>query len=214
MYSPLAVAKGKNDRRHPLAPKANQKEDDDEKDEMAGDWDSITVLDAAYHFRTREVFLRQAFDRLSEGGTLALADIVSGQAYPTTREASWAFVPPSTSSSSTAIPSPSALSRTLLSFFLPFLSVPSANIVPIPTLASLLLTIGFEAVVIEDITPDVFPGFATFLKGRKGGAWRVMGIMAGWWSRSGVLRFVVVSARKPVGSSSSLKGEEKRGAME
>ncbi|KAJ7169943.1 S-adenosyl-L-methionine-dependent methyltransferase [Mycena filopes] len=38
-------------------------------------FDTILALDCAYHFKTRVRFLRQAYNRLNPGGSIALADI-------------------------------------------------------------------------------------------------------------------------------------------
>lgn len=159
----------------------------------AGRYSSIVCLDAAYHFSTRQVFLAQAFDSLAPGGTLALGDILSSASYPSSPPAGWTFhacaSPPQ---------APSKTARVLLPALLPLLSVPQTNLVPLPTLAAQLADLGFERVVLEDVSDGVWPGFARFLRAR-GGLWAAFARSIEWLGGSGGLRWVVVSARKPVG---------------
>lgn len=160
---------------------------------------SIICLDAAYHFSTRLTFLTQAFDRLAPGGTLALGDILSSRAYPSMSSAAsegWTFDP------SSAAPPPLSFAGThVLPRLLSLLAVPSTNLVPLPELARQLQEIGFDTIVLRDVSADVWPGFARFLSARDGLGWRVFGRLVGWLGQEGGLRWVVVSATKPVAGS-------------
>lgn len=160
---------------------------------------SIICLDAAYHFNTRLTFLAQAFDRLAPGGTLALGDILSSRAYPSIDSAAsegWTLVP------SPAAPPPISFAGThVLPRLLSLLAVPSTNLVPLPELARQLKEIGFDTIVLRDVSADVWPGFARFLSTRDGLGWRVFGRFVGWLGQEGGLRWVVVSATKPVAGS-------------
>ncbi|KAF8584979.1 hypothetical protein K439DRAFT_1344575 [Ramaria rubella] len=127
---------------------------------------SIIALDCAYHFASREEFLRQSFARLSPGGAIALGDLVISK------------------------PLHFGL-RTILSTLL---SVHPENMITPELYEQQLKTIGYANVRIEDISNNVFPGFRLFLCSR-GGFWWIMQFMIGSWTRAGG-RFVIVSASK------------------
>lgn len=156
-------------------------------------------LDAAYHFKSRRLWLEQVLKSgLKEGGTVVWTDILSAEE----GEQGEGFeVVASTSRPSSPFP-PSGLPRFLLHWIiLPLLSVPSRNIVPISYLGASLVELGYEDIEIEDISEDVFPGFAKFLGEREELSWRVMSRLVRWWSGGStggrrLLRFVVVRARK------------------
>jgi hypothetical protein len=128
---------------------------------------SITAIDCAYHFATREVFLRQSFTRLAPGGTISLADLAISKPLP--------FV-----------------LRMVLS---KLLAVRAENLITPETYEKQLKTIGYANVHIEDISHDVFPGFKMFLRSR-GGLWRIMDFMLSSFVAAGG-RFLIVSASKP-----------------
>jgi hypothetical protein len=134
---------------------------------------SIIALDCAYHFASRDAFLRQSLCRLAPGGTIALADLAVSKPLP--------FV-----------------LRTVLS---KLLSVRSENMITPEIYVDRLKAIGYVNVRVEDISHDVFPGFQTFLRSR-GGLWRIMGLMIGSWVTAGG-RFLIVSASKPEMQSES-----------
>lgn len=170
-------------------------------------FDSVVCLDAAYHFKSRERWLEQVLkDGLKEGGTVAFTDILaSEEEQEGGAEANEGFksINSSTTSASSPSPAPSGLSLFLLHYILlPLLSVPSSNIIPLSSLGASMVKLGYEDIEIDDITEDVFPGFASFLSGRDELSWRMMGKLVRWWSGGGrgLLRFVVVKASKPVGS--------------
>ncbi|KAF8508513.1 S-adenosyl-L-methionine-dependent methyltransferase [Gautieria morchelliformis] len=117
---------------------------------------SIIALDCAYHFASRDAFLRQSLRRLAPGGSIALADLAISKPLP--------FV-----------------LRTVLS---KLLSVHSENMITPEIYMDRLKAIGYANVRVEDISHDVFPGFQVFLRSR-GGFWRIMGLMIGAWATAG-----------------------------
>lgn len=146
----------KDRHRHPLNPLASTPR-----------FTSIIALDCAYHFVSREMFLRQCLTRLAPGGTIALADLAVSRPLP--------FV-----------------FRILLS---KLLSVHPENMITPEKYQKQLAMIGYANVRVEDISHDVFPGFQTFLRSR-GRAWRIMDFVISSWVAAGG-RFLIVSASKP-----------------
>ncbi|KIK71064.1 hypothetical protein GYMLUDRAFT_254342 [Collybiopsis luxurians FD-317 M1] len=108
-------------------------------------FDTILALDCAHHFRTREEFLRQSFHHLERGGRIALADVCLANTPPM----DWK----------------SRVTRQVLRL------LPKENAVSVNQYAKCMEEIGYENVVIEDISADVFPGFVGFLKPRGFGRW-------------------------------------------
>ncbi|KAF8338107.1 uncharacterized protein EI90DRAFT_3041650 [Cantharellus anzutake] len=133
-------------------------------------FDSILGVDCAYHFKTRNLFLRQCYDRLTPGsGRLALADMC--------------FEP----TSSTPL--------TYLSKIIAFiLRVPSANLIGRRAYRESLEKIGFDEIVIEDISSSVYSGFTAFLRTR-GIMWVLFANIITIWHKGGG-KFVLVSARR------------------
>jgi len=127
---------------------------------------SITAIDCAYHFASRELFLQQSFSRLAPGGTIALGDLVVSKPL--------------------SLPLRVVLSK--------LLSVRAENMVTPPIYESQLKKAGYVSIRFEDISENVFPEFRIFLASR-GGLWRVMTTVIGWWVAAGG-RFVIVSASK------------------
>ncbi|KAF5374900.1 hypothetical protein D9758_000224 [Tetrapyrgos nigripes] len=144
--------------RHPLDPNSH------------ATFDAILALDCAYHFKTRDLFLRQSFEHLAPGGRIALADICLDAA----KLEGW---------------------KRLLMFSV-FAVMPEANGIAVPRYIEQLEKIGFVDVIVEDISEDVFPGFVAFLKGR-GFGWRVFGWMMEWLYASGA-KFVIASGQKSI----------------
>jgi len=135
-------------------------------DPSSGDaFDAILALDCAYHFNTRETFLRQSFRKLAPGGRIALADIC--------------FDPQKR--------------RSLPTWLITSLAklMPKHNLVSTEGYVALMKEIGFVDVELEDITSDVFPGFVKFLKSR-GAAWRVFAWIFQFYANAGA-QFVIVS---------------------
>ena len=131
--------------------------------------DSILALDCAYHFNTRHKFLEQSFQKLTPGGSIALADICFLASSVNTR-------------------------RTRLITSIVNL-IPRYNQISVEDYVNKMKQIGYIDVVLEDITSEVFPGFVCFLKGR-GWGWWAFGSVIDWYSSTGA-RFVIASGRRP-----------------
>jgi len=142
---------------HPLSP------------HFGHEFDNILALDCAYHFDTREEFLRQSFQRLAPGGCIALADLC--------------FSTP---------PGP------VLALFLSRMLhvMPRSNMVTKEEYVHQMNDMGYKGVEIEDITPFVFSGFRKFMNQRGNLGAAFAGLM-GWLQGRG-LRFVVIKGRKPL----------------
>lgn len=110
------------------------------------------------------------------------------------------------------------LDRFLLRIICYIASVPFFNIITIAQHEANLAALGYEEIVVEDISDSVFPGFLSFLERRNKGPlkgvfnekWDGMmmyGKIVRWWSgaKDGrkKLLFVLVSAKKPLKSSRS-----------
>ena len=133
---------------------------------------SIIALDCAYHFRTREQFLRQSMECLAPGGSIALADMCIG-------------------------PSPATLAvRMLRRLYCMLFSMPSENLVSFSEYEQIMVQIGYSNVAIEDVTSSVFPGFIVFLKSRGAGWWVFGWMIMVWWKFCGA-RFVVARGERP-----------------
>jgi hypothetical protein len=131
----------------------------------------ILALDCAYHFDTRNAFLRQSFARLAPGGRIALADIVFD---------------------AEALTRASLVKRWLMSTFL----MPKRNIISIEKYVQDMLDMGYVDVELEDVSEDVFPGFMRFLRSR-GLGWSCFSGIVGLCHKAGA-RFVVVAGSKPM----------------
>ena len=136
-------------------------------------FDSILALDCAYHFNTRYKFLEQSFQKLTPGGSIALADICFLTSSVNTR-------------------------RTRLITSIVNL-IPRYNQISVEDYVDKMEQIGYIDVVLNDITSEVFPGFVGFLKGR-GWGWWAFGSVIDWYSSTGA-RFVIVSGRRPFGAN-------------
>jgi len=132
------------------------------------DFDNILALDCAYHFNTREEFLRQSFRRLTPGGSVALADLCFAS-------------------------SPGPVLTLLLCRVLH--TMPKHNITTKEQYVRQMREIGYEDVELEDITPFVFPGFREFLK-QRGYMWGAFSWLMSWLEGRG-LRFVVIKGTRP-----------------
>ncbi|KAJ3976998.1 hypothetical protein EV361DRAFT_881047 [Lentinula raphanica] len=131
-------------------------------------FNSILALDCAYHFQTRELFLRQSFHQLLPNGRIALADICFSNAPPMNP---WV-----------------RLIRRVLKL------MPQENAISIDDYIRCLEQIGYEDAKIEDISEDVFPGFVAFLKSRGLGWWLFGFVMYQYYSAGA--RFVIASASR------------------
>ncbi|KAH8102607.1 hypothetical protein BXZ70DRAFT_929208 [Cristinia sonorae] len=130
---------------------------------------TILALDCAFHFRTRHDFLVQSYTRLAPGGRIALADICFS------RGSGW--------------------KRGVVRRLVGLLGVmPAENMITVCDYVRDMEVIGYEDVVVEDITEDVFPGLIKFLGGREIG-WKVFARMMGLLPAAGA-RFVIISGRR------------------
>lgn len=149
-----AVWRGRQD--HPLSP------------DFQHDFDSILALDCAYHFDTREEFLRQSLRRLTPGGSVALADLCfSSSPGPVLTLLLWRIL------------------RTM----------PKHNIMTKEQYIQQMKEIGYEDVELEDISPFVFPGFVKFMK-QRGRMWGVFARSMSWLEGQG-LRMVIMKGTRP-----------------
>jgi len=127
----------------------------------------ITAIDCAWHFNTREIFLRQCFSKLSPGGRLALADTCF------------------------------EIDNAVLRFIAWLIKVsPSYNMVTRSEYRAQMETIGYSQIVIEDVTDDVFPGLISFLRNRKELQWWIYVVVFSVWKFMGA-RYVIASGSKP-----------------
>jgi SAM-dependent methyltransferase len=133
-------------------------------------FDSILALDCAFHFNTRHKFLEQSFQKLTPGGSIALTDICFSTSSVNTR-------------------------RTRLITSIVKL-IPRYNQISVEDYVDKMEQIGYIDVVLEDITPEVIPGFVVFLKSR-GWGWWVSGSMMDWYLSNTGARVVIVSGRRP-----------------
>ncbi|TFK30497.1 S-adenosyl-L-methionine-dependent methyltransferase [Coprinopsis marcescibilis] len=136
-------------------------------------FDAVLALDCAYHFNTRWRFLHQSFSKLTPGGRIALADIC--------------FAPQGLSSLKTRL-----VTSTLR-------MMPMHNRTTVLEYRTRMQDAGFEDIVIENITSDVFPRFIQFLK-RQGWNWWIFGTILQIYVSTGC-QYVVVSGRKPCSSN-------------
>ncbi|KAF9513566.1 hypothetical protein BS47DRAFT_1485541 [Hydnum rufescens UP504] len=129
----------------------------------------------AYHFRTRELFVSQCFERLDPvAGRLSLADMC---------------FEPASDSSWTSVFAARCIAR--------LLSLPSSNLVTRQEYRTQMERIGYTNIVIEDISVHVFPGFTAFLA-TKGLMWKLFaGIIRSWWRGGGIDRVLGIHVQQP-----------------
>ncbi|KAF9056226.1 S-adenosyl-L-methionine-dependent methyltransferase [Panaeolus papilionaceus] len=149
-------------KRHPLQPPGAESTSSDTF------FDAVLVLDCAYHFDTRQRFLKQASQKLKPGGRISLADICF---------------------------SDSALRTPLSKWLIRLLKLmPSSNVTSKEGYEAQMREVGYTDISMEDITEDVFPGFISFLKS-KGAGWWLFGQLLSWYVYAGA-RFVIASGSK------------------
>ncbi|KAF9044767.1 S-adenosyl-L-methionine-dependent methyltransferase [Hymenopellis radicata] len=141
---------------HPLAPQSDVQ------------YDAILALDCAYHFRTRDDFLRQSLAHLAPGGRIALADICIRLPWP----------------------SLSLTSRFLLTVLK---IMHRQNCVSLEEYEIRMREMGYVDVKTEDVSNEVFPGFLRFLKSRGLGWYLFAKLME---INVPSLRFVIVSGAR------------------
>lgn len=105
-------------------------------DEADAGFDAVVSLEAAFHFDSRETFLREAFRLLREGGRLGVVDLLP-------REQGGLLLTGGLRG---------AAERWLY-------QVPSANVYGVTRYREILESIGFKDIQIRSIREQVFPGF-------------------------------------------------------
>jgi microcystin synthetase protein McyJ len=148
-------------------------------------FDAVLALECAFHFDTRDDFLREAHRVLKPGGTIALADM---------------------------LPSPGKRYGLMTRIAGEYGHVPEKNHYDRDEYARRLAVAGYVDVRVESIRGDVYPGMAKYMRERIRGKkidevvveltdddraqCRGVGL---WEKTSGFSDYVIASARKPVG---------------
>ncbi|MBO0883259.1 MAG: methyltransferase domain-containing protein, partial [Mycobacterium sp.] len=102
-------------------------------------FDKVVGLECAFHFDTREQFMREAFRVLKPGGIIALADMA---------------------------PKPGKKPGLTTAFGRKYGHIPKANLYDREEYARRLRAAGFDDVAVESIRQDVFPGMAKYARQR------------------------------------------------
>jgi microcystin synthetase protein McyJ len=150
-----------------------------------GRFDKILALECAFHFDTRDCFLREAFRVLKPGGTIALADM---------------------------LPVPGKRYGLFARFCRRYAHVPEANYYDREEYARRLSAGGYVDIVVESIREHVYPGMAKYIGGRLRSGKKIDEIVdevtdddraqcrgvSYWENTSGFSDYVIVSARKPL----------------
>jgi microcystin synthetase protein McyJ len=148
-------------------------------------FDKVLALECAFHFDTRDQFIREAFRVLKPGGTIALADM---------------------------LPNPGKKSGLTTVFGRKYGHFPDANYYDREEYAGRLAAAGFDDVLVESIREDVYPAMAKYVRQRVEGNKKMDEVVVevtederaqclgvNLWERSvGITDYVIVSARKPL----------------
>ena len=149
---------------------------------LAGPFDAIVCVDAAYHLAPRSAFLADALQRLRPGGRLAFCDL-------TLR----------------------AGSSPLLRAAARLCGVPAADLLPLPQQVQRLQALGFARVQARELDDPVLGGFARFVR-RQAASQRLRPWQAGWRAaattaalvgpcRAAGLGYALLSASRPATTS-------------
>jgi microcystin synthetase protein McyJ len=148
-------------------------------------FDKILGLECAFHFDTRDQFMREAFRVLKPGGTIALADM---------------------------LPNPGKKPGLTTAFGRKYGHIPEANLYDREEYSRRLSAAGFGDVLVESIRQDVFPGMAKYARQRVVEKKKLDEVVVdvteddraqcrgvSHWERViGFADYVIVSARKPL----------------
>jgi microcystin synthetase protein McyJ len=148
-------------------------------------FDNVVALESAFHFNTREAFLREAMRVLKPGGAIAIADM---------------------------LPKPGQHRRVWARLCRQYGSMPEANYYDRNEYARRLTAIGFDQVHVESIREHVYPGMAQYMWKRVHERKKSEDVVVEvtdhdratcrgiWlWERvSGISDYVIASARKPI----------------
>jgi microcystin synthetase protein McyJ len=148
-------------------------------------FDKVLALECAFHFDTRDQFMREAFRVLKPGGTLALADM---------------------------LPTPGRQPSLTTVFSRKYGHIPEANYYDRDEYSRRLTAAGFDDVRVESIREDVFPGMAKYARQRVEGGKKMDEVVVEvseddrancrgvemWERGTGLTDYVIASARKPV----------------
>lgn len=141
------------------------------------------VVDAVYHFKTRQRFLESLQTTcLSKGGRIGLADIVLSDHFKDSKSVFQGL----------------GLGHPLF-WILKCLSVPRENMITSSEYKDMLQSIGYRDVSIRIITAEVFPGLAAYIESHtvdyRWIGFYVFAKFLRWWTRNQYLEYVIVSAK-------------------
>ena len=148
-------------------------------------FEKVLALECAFHFDTRDQFMREAFRVLKPGGIVALADM---------------------------LPNPGKKLSLMNAFGRKYGHIPEANYYDREEYSRRLSAAGFDDVLVESIREDVFPGMAKYARQRVEGKKKMDEVVVEvseddraqcrgveiWERGSGLTDYVIVSARKPL----------------
>lgn len=145
----------------------------------------VLALECAFHFDTRDQFMREAFRVLKPGGSLAIADM---------------------------LPVPGKKSSRATAFARKYGHIPEANLYDREEYSRRLSAAGFDDVVVDSIRHDVFPGMANYSRQRVVESKKMDEVVVDisqddraqcrgveiWERGTGLTDYVIASARKPL----------------
>jgi microcystin synthetase protein McyJ len=148
-------------------------------------FDKVLALECAFHFDTREDFMREAFRVLKPGGTIALADM---------------------------LPYPGKKTSPMKAVARRYAHIPEVNFYDREEYPQHLIATGFDDVSVESIRGDVYPGMAKYARQRVEGNKKIDEVVVDLtdddraqcrgvelWERStGIGDYVIATARKPL----------------